>query len=134
MAVARPLMSLALENLLCREVAVVAAAAAVKGGVEVVDMGLMAEAEAEAAEVGTAVEAEGMVEAMEEEAAGVVVLSVVKLGIWRETATRVDLKVVEIGTEAVAAVAVAVETAIAVVNLGISLEIVKAVAVDRLNC
>ena len=132
MAVARPLMSLALENLLCREVAVVAAAAAVKGGVEVVDMGLMAEAEAEAAEVGTAVEAEGMVEAMEEEAAGVVVLSVVKLGIWRETATRVDLKVVEIGTEAVAAVAV--ETAIAVVNLGISLEIVKAVAVDRLNC
>ena len=129
MAVARPLMSLALENLLCREVAVVAAAAAVKGGVEVVDMGLMAEAEAEAAEVGTAVEAEGMVEAMEEEAAGVVVLSVVKLGIWRETATRVDLKVVEIGTEAVA-----VETAIAVVNLGISLEIVKAVAVDRLNC
>ncbi|KAG7011757.1 Glycine-rich protein 2 [Cucurbita argyrosperma subsp. argyrosperma] len=39
---------------------------------------------------------------------------------------KVDLKVVEIGTAA--AVAVAVETAIAVVNLGISLEIVKAVA------
>lgn len=60
------------------------------------------------------------------------IFEVVSPAIWRGTATRVDLKAVEIGT-AEAEAAVAVETAIAVVNLGISLGSVQAVVVDRVN-